>query len=437
MNRSFKFVFVTTSALLAVMLLLGSVMGKTTSPDDPYRHLGVFADVLMKIKSDYVEEPNVKNVTVGAVNGLLESVDPFASYLTADQYKSYLKTKDEHKADVGLILSRRFGYVSVVGALPGSPAAKAGLGTGDMIETIKGVATRDMPLAYAGLLLKGEPNSTIDLTVLRARRNPEPQKMTLTRAEVKYPPVEAKMLADNVGYISAKSLEPGKVEELENAAVNLQKQGAKKLILDLRDNAWSDPASGIDLASGFVAKGLLGYLKGQKVPRKDFNATAPKVDPNIPMVVLTNRGTARGAEVAAAALEDNKRAEVVGERTYGYAGLEKTVTLDDGAAVILAVAKYYSPSGKSIQDMGVTPTVPVAQLDVSLSPDGDDDSTTPDSNAEPKATPGEDPILKKAVEVLSKGLQAAETKGSQGDPARSGTVLGPLNIPENPNRPNQ
>ncbi|MCC7498288.1 MAG: PDZ domain-containing protein [Bryobacterales bacterium] len=437
MNRSFKYAIVTTSALLAGMLLLGSVMGKTTAPDDPYRHLGVLTDVLMKIKSDYVEEPNVKNVTVGAINGLLESVDPFASYLNADQYKSYLKAKGEHQGDVGLILSRRFGYVSVVGSVSGSPAAKAGLSTGDMIETIKGVATRDMPLAYAGLLLKGEPGSTIELTVLRARRNPEPQKISLTRAVLKFPPVESKMLADNIGYIGASSLEAGKVAEVESAAVTLEKQGARKLILDLRDNAWSDPAAGIDLASGFVAKGLLGYLQGQKVPRKNFNATAPKVNPDIPLVVLTNRGTARGAEVAAAALEDSKRAEVVGERTYGYAGLERTVTLDDGSAVILAVAKYYSPAGKSIQDMGVAPTVPVAQLDVSLSPDGDEDSTAAEPGAEAKSKPGDDPILKKAVEVLSKGLQASGTSGSPADSAHPGAVLGPLNVPKNPNRQNQ
>lgn len=437
MNRSFKFALVTTSSVLAALLLLGSVMGKTTAPDDPYRHLGVLTDVLMKIKSDYVEEPNVKNVTVGAINGLLESVDPFASFLNADQYKSYLKAKGEHQGDVGLILSRRFGYVSVVGALSGSPAAKAGLGTGDMIETIKGVATRDMPLAYADLLLKGEPGSTIDLTVLRARRNPEPQKMTLTRTLLKFPPVESKMLAGEIGYVAARSLESGKVAAVESAVAGLEKEGARKFILDLRDNAWSDPSAGIDLASAFVAKGLLGYLQGQKVPRKDFNATTPKVNPNIPMVVLTNRGTARGAEVAAAALEDSKRAEVIGERTYGYAGLEKTVTLDDGSAIILAVAKYYSPGGKSIQDVGVTPTVPVAQLDVSLSPDGEEDATEPDSAAEPKVKPGDDPILKKAVEVLSKGLQAADTPGSMTGAARPGTVLGPLNVPKNPNRQNR
>ncbi|MCX6620236.1 MAG: S41 family peptidase, partial [Acidobacteria bacterium] len=207
---------------------------------------------------------------------------------------------------------------------------------------------------------------------------------------------------------------------------------------DLRDNAWGDPATGIELAGLFVAKGSLGYLQGQKVPRKDFTATAPKVDPKIAMVVLTNRGTARGAEVAAAALEDSKRAEVVGERTYGYAALQKTVTMDDGSAVILAVAKYYSPLGKSIQDLGVTPTVPVAQLDVTLSPDGEEEAA-PDSNAEPKAKPGEDPILKKAVEVLAKGLQAADARHSETASAPAGKPgpFRPLNIPENPNRPNQ
>jgi carboxyl-terminal processing protease len=431
MNRRFQYVFVTASALLVALLIVGSVLGKSTSPDDPYQHLRVFSEVLTKIKGEYVEEPDLKNVTLGAVNGLLESVDPYASYLNADQYRTYLKSRDQHKAGVGLVLSRRFGYMSVVDTVPGSPAAKIALGTGDIIEAIQGVATRDMPLAYAELLLGGEPGSQVEITILRARRNPEPQKVTLTRAVLKEPGVESKLLADGVGYLAIRGLGAGMVEQAAAAAHGLLKQGAKKLILDVRDNAFGDPAAGIDLAALFVAKGSLGYLQGQKVPRKEFTATNPKVDANLPLVVLTNRGTARAAEVAAAALVETKRAEVVGERTYGYASLQKTVTMEDGSAVILAVAKYYSPSGKSIQDLGVTPTVPVAQADVSLSPDGEDDGAAPEEEAKPK--PGDDPILKKALEVLAKGLVAAKDAAPAPDAASGAPKpLRPLNIPANP-----
>jgi carboxyl-terminal processing protease len=168
---------------LVALLVVGAMLGQSASPDDSYRHLGVFTEVLSRIKAEYVQEPDMKNVTLGALNGLLESIDPFASYLNPEQYKDFLKSKDSHKGEVGLILSKKFGYVGVVGTVPGSPAAKAGLGTGDMLETIKGVATRDMPLAYAQLLLNGEPGSSIELTVVRVRR-PEPQKIKLARAAI-------------------------------------------------------------------------------------------------------------------------------------------------------------------------------------------------------------------------------------------------------------
>src|SRR5579872_6430611 len=144
MTSRAKFLIVISSTLLVLLLLLGTVMGKGTSTEGPYRQLSVYTEVLSRIKSEYVEEPDMKSVTLGALNGLLESVDPFASYLNADQYQEYLKKKDSYKGDVGLTLSKRAGYIGVVSALPDSPAAKAGVSAGDLIETIKGVATRDM-----------------------------------------------------------------------------------------------------------------------------------------------------------------------------------------------------------------------------------------------------------------------------------------------------
>src|SRR6266542_6690489 len=164
MNSRIKFVVVVSSTCLVLLLLIGSVLGKSASPDDAYKHIAVYTEVLQRIKSEYVEEPDMKSVTVGALNGLLESIDPFASYLNAEQYRDYVKNKDAHRVDVGLVLSKKFGYVGVVGAVPGSPAAKMGLSTGDMIESIKGIATRDMPLAYAQLLLQGDSGSTVELT---------------------------------------------------------------------------------------------------------------------------------------------------------------------------------------------------------------------------------------------------------------------------------
>ncbi len=422
MNRKIQFVVITFSVLLVGMLLLGASTKKQSSPEETYRHIGVFTEVLSKIKSDYVEEPDMKNVTLGALNGLLESLDPYASYLGPDQYKQYVKVSAEAKADVGLILAKRFGYIAIVGSIPGSPADKAGLATGDMLETINNVNTRDMPLAYAEIMLKGDAGSTIEFSVLRFTR-PEPQKVTLTRAPVTLPAVTNKMLPDSIGYIQVQSLAGNRAAEVEAAVKSLEKQGAKKFILDLRNCATGDPAQGAAVANLFQDQALLAYIEGQKQTRKNLEADATKVVTKLPVTVVTNRGTAGAAEVAASALLETKRAAVVGERTYGDAAVRKTIMMDDGAAVILSVAKYYSPSGKAIQDTGVTPSVPV--LDQQNVPTGDEDEDAP--KAEPKKST-EDEILKKAIEIAIKGLPpetAAAAKAGAGD-----SGLGPLNIPK-------
>ena len=399
MQSRIKYLVVTSSTCLVVLLLIGSLLGKSATNDtSAYKQLGVYTEVLHRIKSEYVEEPDMKSVTLGALNGLLESIDPFASYLNADQYKDYLKNKNAQKASVGLILSKKFGYVGVVGAIPGSPAAKAGLATGDMIETIKGVATRDMPLAYANLLLEGDPGTPVELSVVRVRR-PEPQKVKLVRASIVFPAISSKMMPDQVGYIRPDTLAAGKAKEVASAIESLQKQGAQKLILDLRNCAVGDPAEGAAVANLFLGKGEITYLQGQRMPRQDFNADPAKTVTKLPLVVITNRGTADAAEVAAAALLDNHRAEVVGERTYGDASLRKAITMDDGGAIILSVAKYYSPAGKAIQDAGVTPSTLMSEPDAQVEVD-ENGEPLPES-PEPQQKNPDDPLLKKALELAA------------------------------------
>ena len=406
MNSRGKFLVVLSSTFLVAILLVGGVVTKGAPPDDAkagnnvYRHLSVYSEVLSRIKSEYVEEPDMSSVTLGAMNGMLEAIDPYASYLNATQYKEYLKNFDTYKGDLGMVLAKKYGYITIVSVVPGSPADKANLTTGDFLESIKGVATRDMPLAYAKLLLRGEVGSTIDLSVLR--RKPEPQKLTMTRVAVTYPAVESKMLPDDIGYIKASTMVAGKVKEVSAAVAALKKQGAKKLVLDLRYCAAGTPDEGIDLANLFLSKGTITYVQGQKYARKNFEADPKKAVSTLPLVVMTNRGTASGAEVAAVALQKSKRATVVGEHTYGDASILQPITMEDGSAVILSVAKYYSPDGKSIQDEGLTPDEQVQDAE-SLIGDPDDD-TAPETPA-PTKKPTEDVILKKAIEV-AKGKTA-------------------------------
>jgi len=406
MSRRLKYLVVSTSTCLTLLLLIGGVLGRSASADDTYKHLSVFSDVVARIKSEYVEEPDMKSVTLGALNGMLEAIDPFASYLNADQYKEYVKTKDAKRADVGLTLSKKYGYlgeVGVVDAMPGSPAAKAGLSTGDMIETIGGIATRDMPLAYAAMLLRGDPGSTVELTVVRAR-HPEPAPLKLTRAMIANAPVEAKMLDNKVGYINVDAMSPEAVKQVAAGVQQLTKDGAQKLVLDLRNCGTGEPEDGVALANLFMKTGRITYMVGQKVERKNFDADPAKAITALPLAVLVNRGTAVAAEVAAAAMQDNKRAQLVGERTYGNAALRRPIPMDDGGAIILSVAKFYTPDGKAIQDTQITPANMVSDADSQVEVDDQGVPLTDQATDKPEQKKVEDDaIVKKALELLAKG----------------------------------
>ena len=433
MNRPFKYIVVSISTLLVALILGGSLVGQSrgtaVESGTPYRHLSVYAEVLGKIKSDYVEEPDMKNVTLGAINGLLVSIDPFASYLNAEQFKEYNKDKGLKRASVGLVLSRKYGYeINIVDAIPGSPADKAGLSTGDILESLNGIQTRDMPLAFANLLLEGDPGTTVDLTVLRLRK-PDPTTIKLTRTEIKPALVVAKMVDPQTGLIQVHNLNEGKSAEVAAAVKDLTRQGAKRLVLDLRHDAVSSVQEGVAVANLFLDKGTIATLQGQKVPKESFVADPAKDIFTGPLVVLTNRGTLGAAEVVAAALSDNKRAQVVGERTFGDAAVRKAVPTEDGGAVLLAVAKYYSPNGKAIQDTPVVPAFVVNDIDGGSS-DVEDEESPSETPTPATKKPGDDPVLKKALDVLNgtaAPVEAAKTLPPEAKP-KTGEV--PANLPE-------
>ena len=403
MNSRMKWLVVGGSTCLTVILLTGMMLGKSSDQSsDVYKHLKVFSEVVGHIKEEYVEEPDMKAVSLGAVNGMLEAVDPFASYLTADQYQEYTKDKEAHRADVGLVLSKKFGYLGVLDSIPDSPAAKAGLGYSDVIEGIKGISVRDMSLATAYMLLQGDSGTSVDLTVVRVR-HPDPATISLVRANVVLPPVESKMLEGQVGYINIDALSPALVKDTAAAIEKLQKDGAQKLVVDVRDCGTGSPADGIALANLFLKQGRITYLKGQKYAQKNFDADPSKAITSLPLAVLTNGGTADAAEILAAAVEDNKRGQVVGERTHGDAALRQPISMDDGSVILLSVAKYYMADGKAIQDVGVAPETQVKSADIQMEYDDNGMPIAPSQDEIEKKKPENDPVVKKAEEILAKG----------------------------------
>jgi len=395
-----KAAILVTSFAVLLFVVVGSMGGvHASSSDGSYRQLQVYSEVLSRVRTEYVEEPNIPKVTDGALHGLLESLDSNSSYLTPDAYKAYKARKAEGKGDIGAVISKRFGYAAVVAVLPGSPAEKAGIEATDIFESIEGQSTRDLSLPEIHNLVAGAPGSTLNVQVVRARKA-EPQKVTITREIVGVPPVNEKMMDDVIGYIKAEALTKGKAQEVASKIKSLEKSGAKKILLDLRYCAEGDENEGIAVANLFLNHGTITYLQGQKYPRQAFNAEASKAITSLPLAVLVNRGTSGAAEIVAAAILENARGDVVGDKTFGEGSVQKTLDLPDGGAVILSVAKYYSPSGKAIQDAAVTPNVQVADaVDDAVNPDDDGGAAPSDDETKPQKNTVDDQ-LNKAVEVL-------------------------------------
>ncbi|MGD0468105.1 MAG: S41 family peptidase [Terriglobales bacterium] len=399
-------------AILLFTIVGGFVNVRASSNDGAYRQLSVYSEVLSRIRLEYVEEPNIPVVTDGALHGLLESLDANSSYLSAAEYKRYKTTmKTDGKADIGATVSKRFGYADVVAVIPGGPADKAGVENSDIIESIAGKSTHDMSLAEIRGMLSGEVGSTITVAVVRPRRA-EPEKIVITRDVVTIPPVSDKMLADNVGYIKVDAFPEGKTQEIAAKIRDLQKQGAKKLVLDLRNSASGAESEGVATANLFLDHGTITYLQGQKYPRQAFNADPAKDITRLPVAVLVNRGTAGPAEIVAAAILENARGDVVGDKTFGDGSVQKLIEMPDNSALILSVAKYYSPGGKAIQDASVTPNVVVADAI-------EDDGGLPD--VDEQAAPGEKPGEKKDEkpknlqdDQLNKALEVLKNRESKG-----------------------
>ena len=409
MSKTTKLSVLGLSFLLATLVVAGGlgVKASTNSNDDSYRQIEVYSEVLSRIRTEYVEDPNVPAVTNGALHGLLESLDANSSYLDPAEYKDYKQRKNEGKASIGATLSKRFGYAAVVAVIPGGPADKAAIESGDIIEAIEGRSTRDMSLAEIDGILAGQPGSVINVSVVRPRKA-TPVKAPITREIVAEPPVSAKMLEDGIGYIKVDDFPKGRSQEVAAKLKEIEKSGAKKLVLDLRNSGTGDESEGVATANLFLNHGTISYLQGQKYPKQTFNADPQKAfAPSIPLVVLVNRGTAGPAEIVAAAVMENARGDVVGDKTFGSGSIQKVIEMQDGSALMLSVAKYYSPSGKALQDTAVTPNILVADnTDDFIGPD--DDETTPPEDKQPekekKVSP--DDQLKRAIDVLKNPAQA-------------------------------
>lgn len=377
------------STPLLAFIVLGGMMGKASSGDQTFQHLRVFEDVVSLILNNYVEDAKVDKVMEGAMRGLADGLDPDSAYLTAAEVKSIDPGEAKPAGEVGVELTRQY-YLRVIAARDDSPAARAGLQTGDYVRAIDGKPARDLSVFEGMRLLRGAPGTKVTLTVIRGNAA-EPRQIELVREKIAAPAVSGKMLPGDLGYIRIAAFGPEVAARVRAQASDLQKAGAKHLILDVRRTAEGPYESGIETARLFVKSGTLAMVAGRdpEAPEPPSASAPPPPRPAdtpvkvsqaaiketisakagdgaiaLPVTLLVTTGTSGAAELFAAALDGNHRADLVGERTLGRAGLQKLVRLPDGRGLWLTYARYLTPGGEVIQGRGLTPDAAVDEPDL-------------------------------------------------------------------------
>src|SRR6266404_7318379 len=409
-----KFSLVVISASVALYAVVGGWLSTSAQQpaNDPGSQLRIFESVLQHIQNDYVDEPNMEKVRAGALRGLAYGLDPYSTYLTAEQVKDYRAGSKSNQAGIGAELSQVASFLYVVAPEKGSPADQAGVRAGDVIEYIDAKATRDISLYDARQLLNGVPGTEVKLRILRA--NVRPLTLTVRRGSFRAPASEARMEAGKIGILRINGLDNGEAAEARARLQELLKQGAQKIVLDLRSVAGGEIQEGVTVANYFIRDGLIAKTIGreQKV-LKTFSADPKATLFSGPVVVLIDSGTAGAAEIVASAFLEGKRGDVVGEKSFGAGAEQELFTLRDGDGLLLTTVKWASGSGKPFlgedrNRSGVAPSVEVKRPE-----SADNALDVEDPNNEEEGKPNQTPVkptdvapkpedtqLKKALELL-------------------------------------
>jgi carboxyl-terminal processing protease len=370
------------STPIIVFVLVGGYLGQALAKDDTYQHLRVFDDVVTHVVNNYVEEVDLKQAMRGAMRGLADALDADSAYLTPDLVRTVENNSSAGPADVGIELVRQY-YLRVVSAREGSPAAKAGLRTGDFIRAIDNKPTRDMSAYEGARLLRGSAGSKVSLLVFRGNAA-DPHELTLIRERTAGPELTSRMANPTTGYVKMIDFTKESPARIKQAFDTLAKSGATRYVIDLRGTARGDLDEGVAAARLFVRAGVLA-VRQTKAGRDVVSAQVADAVITAPVELLIDQGTAAAAEVFASALAGNDRAELIGERTLGRAARQQLVKLPDGSGLLLSSTRYLTPKNEGIHERGLGPDVEVDQPDVEF-------GATP---------PAKDETLDKAIERLA------------------------------------
>jgi carboxyl-terminal processing protease len=356
-------VLLVSTPILAFVIVGGLMGNEPGSGEQTYQHLRLFEDVVQLVTNNYVGDVQLDKVMDGAMRGLADGLDPDSAFLNPAQVKAIEAGEPAPEGDVGIELTRRY-YLYVIAARDGSPAQKANLRTADTIRAIDGKPTRDMSVFEGTRMLRGKPGTKVTLTIIRGNAA-DPHEVVLVREKIAGPIVTSRLIGAT-GYVRIASFRDGVVDEVKRHAADLAKSGAKALIVDVRRTAEGPLENGIAVARAFVKSGTLAIKagRGKTEARETVAARAGDGTIDLPAAVLLTTGTAGPAEIFVAALNDNKRADLIGERSLGRAGLQKLVKLPEGRGLWLTYARYLTPNGNAIQGRGLEPDLVVEEPDV-------------------------------------------------------------------------
>ena len=331
----------------------------------PFDELRSFTEIFGRIKQDYVETVSDKKLLEDAVRGMLSGLDPHSSYLGSEEYKELQEGTTGQFGGLGIEVSMENGFVKVVSPIDDTPAQRAGIKAGDLIVRLDDKPVKGMTLADAVKIMRGEPGTDIVLTIMREGAE-APLKFTLTRDIIKVKSVKHRLLEKDYGYLRISSFQSGTGKGLIDAVEDLKKQneGALKgVVLDLRNNPGGVLNAAVDVSDAFLQSGLIVFTEGRiKNSEMRFNASPDDIINGAPIVVLINGGSASASEIVAGALQDHKRAVIMGEKSFGKGSVQTILPTSNGAAIKLTTARYFTPSGRSIQAEGIEPDVKLARV---------------------------------------------------------------------------
>ena len=368
--------------ILIIVLMLGTPAHAKATNDDIYAHIELLSDAITAIQHDYVEKVPAKDIIYGALKGMLGALDPYSQFMDPEIFKELQVETEGEFGGLGIEITLRDDLLTIITPLDGTPAAKAGLKALDRIVRIDGEITRDMTLTEAVKRMRGKPGSDVKLTIMREATE-EVKEYVITRAVIQIRAVRKAAVVDkSIGYIKLTDFSEKTKGDLDKALEKLEKDGMTSLILDLRNNPGGLLISSVETVSEFLPTGkLIVSTKGRETGENnvEYRATGKTHYKDIPLIVMINAGSASASEIVAGAIQDHKRGIILGTKSFGKGSVQTVIPMRDGSALRLTTAKYYTPSGRTIHELGVIPDVVIEEEEV-VAKKKDDDTNKKDKD---------------------------------------------------------